>query len=84
MPSQTTLQPDSQYRRSMARQSDGRADRVPCHLGTVNGRPDVRQRIPPRKAVSLQLEVKTQCVVKLYHDIRGGVPEDRAQPLDGD
>ena len=35
-------------------------------------------------AVSLQLQVKTQCLVKLRHDLRRGMPEDRAKSLDSD
>ncbi len=37
-----------------------------------------------RTAVPLQLQVKTECVIKMRHDFPGGVPEDRAQSLDGD
>ena len=34
--------------------------------------------------MSLQLQVEVQCVVDVHHDVRGGTPEDRTDPFDGD
>lgn len=36
------------------------------------------------RALGLQLQMESQCVIQLRHDVRRDMSEDPAQPLDGD